>query len=68
MFVVFAFFAIFVHYGSPIWSVPLLFVATVIVTAFVGEMVARYFSEPVNRILRARWSEGPRQLGAVGDS
>jgi peptidoglycan/LPS O-acetylase OafA/YrhL len=68
MFVVFAFFAIFVHYGSPIWSVPLLFVTTVIVTALVGEMVARYFSEPINRILRARWSEGPRQLGAVSDS
>jgi len=31
MFVVFTFFAIFVHYGNPIWSVPLLFVATVIV-------------------------------------
>jgi peptidoglycan/LPS O-acetylase OafA/YrhL len=68
MFVVFAFFAIFVHYGSPIWSVPLLFAATVIVTALVGEMVARYFSEPINRILRARWSEGPRQLGGVSDS
>jgi peptidoglycan/LPS O-acetylase OafA/YrhL len=68
MFVIFAFFAIFVHYGSPIWSVPLLFAATVIVTAFVGEMVARYFSEPINRMLRARWSEGPRQLGGISDS
>jgi len=68
MFVVFAFFAIFVHYGSPIWSVLLLFVATVVVTALVGEMVARYFSEPINRMLRARWSEGPRQLGSVSDS
>jgi peptidoglycan/LPS O-acetylase OafA/YrhL len=68
MFVIFAFFAIFVHYGNPIWSVPLLFVSTVIATAVVGDLVARYFSEPVNRTLRERWSEGPRQLGGVSDS
>jgi peptidoglycan/LPS O-acetylase OafA/YrhL len=68
MFVVFASFAIFVHYGNPIWSVPLLFVSTVIATAVVGDLVGRYFSEPVNRTLRERWSEGPRQLGGVSDS
>ena len=68
MLVVFAFFAIFMHYGNLIWSVPLLFVATVIVTAVAGGMVARYFSEPVNRTLRERWSEGPRQVGGFSDS
>ena len=68
MFVVFAFFAIFVKYGSPIWSVPLLFVATVVVAAAAGEVVARFFSEPVNRMLRERWGDGPRQLGSVNDS
>jgi peptidoglycan/LPS O-acetylase OafA/YrhL len=68
MFVVFAFFAIFVHYGNPMWSVPLLFVATVIVTALVGDMVAHYFSEPINRMLRERWNQGPRQLGGISDS
>src|SRR5580704_5896829 len=56
MFVIFAFFAIFVHYGNLVWSVPLLFVSTVIATAVVGDLVARYFSEPVNRTLRERWS------------
>ena len=45
MFVVFALFAIFVKYGSPIWSVPLLFVVTVVVAAAAGDIVARFFSE-----------------------
>ncbi|HXN72143.1 MAG TPA: acyltransferase [Candidatus Acidoferrales bacterium] len=68
MFVVFALFAIFVKYGSPIWSVPLLFVATVVVAAAVGDIVARLFSEPVNRKLRERWGDGRRQMGSVNDS
>jgi peptidoglycan/LPS O-acetylase OafA/YrhL len=68
MFVVFAFFAIFMKCGSPIWSVPLLFVATVVVAAAAGDLVARFFSEPVNRTLRERWSDGRRQLGSVSDS
>lgn len=68
MFVVFAFFAIFVKYGNPIWSVPMLFVATVVVAAAAGEIVARFFSEPLNRMLRERWGDGRRQLGSVSDS
>jgi peptidoglycan/LPS O-acetylase OafA/YrhL len=68
MFVVFAFFVIFVHYGDPIWAVPLLFIATVIATAAIGDIIARFFSEPLNRILRARWSGPRRELGIVIDS
>jgi peptidoglycan/LPS O-acetylase OafA/YrhL len=65
MFVVFAFFAIFMKCGGPIWSVPLLFVAGIVVAAGTGDIVARFFSEPLNRMLRERWSHGPRQLGSV---
>jgi peptidoglycan/LPS O-acetylase OafA/YrhL len=65
MFVVFAFFAIFVKLGSPLWCVPLLFVASIVVAAGTGDLVARFFSEPLNRMLRERWSRGPRQLGSV---
>ena len=65
MFVVFAFFAIFVKFGSPLWCVPLLFIATIVVAAGTGDIVARFFSEPLNRMLRERWSHGPRQLGSV---
>jgi peptidoglycan/LPS O-acetylase OafA/YrhL len=68
MFVVFAFFAIFVKYGSPIWSVPLLFVTTVVVATAAGDIVARFFSEPLNRMLRERWSAGPRQLASISVS
>jgi peptidoglycan/LPS O-acetylase OafA/YrhL len=68
MFVVFAFFAIFVKYGSPIWSVPLLLVATVVVATAAGDIVARFFSEPLNRMLRERWSAGPRQLASISVS
>jgi peptidoglycan/LPS O-acetylase OafA/YrhL len=68
MFVVFALFGIFVKYGAPIWAVPLLFVATVVIAAAAGSLVARFFSEPVNRMLRQRWSNGRRQVGSVSDS
>jgi peptidoglycan/LPS O-acetylase OafA/YrhL len=68
MFVVFALFEIFMSYGHPAWAVLPLFVLTTIVAAIAGDLVARYFSEPVNRALRQRWREGPRQLGRVSDS
>jgi peptidoglycan/LPS O-acetylase OafA/YrhL len=59
MFVVFALFDLFMKAGHPLGAVPLLFVATVIVAAAIGALVARFFSEPVNRSLRERWGEGP---------
>jgi peptidoglycan/LPS O-acetylase OafA/YrhL len=65
MFVVFAFFAIFVKLGSPIWSVPLLFVVTVVVAAATGDLVARFFSEPLNRRLRERWNGVRREVGSI---
>jgi peptidoglycan/LPS O-acetylase OafA/YrhL len=68
MFVVFAFFAIFVKLGSPIWSVPLLFVVTVVVAAVTGDLVARFFSEPFNRRLRERWSDGRREVAGISVS
>jgi peptidoglycan/LPS O-acetylase OafA/YrhL len=68
MFVVFLFFAIFVKLGSPIWSVPLLFVVTVAVAAATGNLLARFFSEPLNRRLRERWNGGRREVGSISDS
>jgi peptidoglycan/LPS O-acetylase OafA/YrhL len=65
MFVVFALFAIFVKLGSPRWCVPLLFVTTIVVAAGTGDIVARFFSEPLNRMLRERWRHGPRKLNSV---
>jgi peptidoglycan/LPS O-acetylase OafA/YrhL len=68
MFVVFALFGIFMNYGHPAWAVLPLFLLTTLVAAIAGDLVAQYFSEPVNRALRQRWGKGPRQLGSVGDS
>lgn len=52
MFVVFVFFDLFLSIGKPIAAVPVLFLATILVSAVAGELVARFYSEPMNRRLR----------------
>ena len=54
MFVVMGFFDLFVAVGRPKGAVSLLFIAVIAVAGFLGEMAARYFSEPLNRMLRRR--------------
>jgi len=56
MFVVFAFFELFLRAGRPIPAIPLLFLATLLMSALAGTLTARLFSEPMNRRLR-RWFE-----------
>ena len=63
MFVVMAFFHVFVSFGKPRAAVSLLFVAVVAVSGFLGEIAARYFSDPMNRMLRYHWRRGGRKLG-----
>jgi peptidoglycan/LPS O-acetylase OafA/YrhL len=63
MFVVFAFFDLFVKRGSPMRAVPVLFVVTIVTAGLLGDLVARFYSEPMNRWLRTRWGE--RRLGSV---
>jgi peptidoglycan/LPS O-acetylase OafA/YrhL len=63
MFVVFAFFDLFVAIGKPMWAVPIVFVAAIVVAALLGHLVASFYSEPMNRKLRARW--GQNRLGTV---
>jgi peptidoglycan/LPS O-acetylase OafA/YrhL len=65
MFVVFALFNLFVTHGEHLSNVPALFVAVIFVAIVVGELVARFYSEPMNRELRKRWGEGPERLGSV---
>ena len=69
MFVVFALFALFTSIWSsglgrpihnrPIYAVPLLFVLVIGSAALLGSVVARFYSEPMNRFLR-------RRFGSVG--
>jgi peptidoglycan/LPS O-acetylase OafA/YrhL len=55
MFVVMGFFYLFVAGGRPHAAVTLLFLAVIVLSGILGEMVARYFSDPLNRMLRHHW-------------
>jgi peptidoglycan/LPS O-acetylase OafA/YrhL len=52
MFIVFAFFQLFLNTGKQIKLVPILFLTTILISGFVGDLVARLYSEPMNRVLR----------------
>ena len=65
MFVVFALFDTFVALHKRMRLVPVLFIATILIAALLGELVARFYSEPMNRSLRKRWGEGANRLGSV---
>jgi peptidoglycan/LPS O-acetylase OafA/YrhL len=65
MFLVFAFFGVFIAAGMRLEDVPLLFIGVILSAGIGGELVARYYSEPMNRLLRARWKDGPDRLGAA---
>ena len=56
MFVVFGFFGMFVAAGKPMRLVPVLFVATILVSGGLGAAVSSLYSEPLNRILRRHQS------------
>jgi peptidoglycan/LPS O-acetylase OafA/YrhL len=65
MFVVFALFGLFVAAGRPLAVVPLLFIGVIIVAGLLGYLVARFYSEPMNRLLRRRWGEDATRIGAA---
>ena len=54
MFVVFAMFGLFTKLGRPIRAVPVLFAIVILFAGIVGEVVARLYSDPMNRFLRRR--------------
>jgi peptidoglycan/LPS O-acetylase OafA/YrhL len=65
MFVVFGLFRFFLLAGQPLRAVPVLFLAVILSAGVLGELVARFYSEPMNRWLRKRWGDGPERLGSV---
>lgn len=65
MFVVFAFFDLFVKMGKPMRAVPVLFLTVILFSGLLGALVAHFYSEPMNRWLRKRWGDGPEKLGSV---
>ena len=60
MFVVFWAFGLFVRAGKPMWAVPGLFLGVIVVAGLLGEVVARFYSEPLNRLIRQKWWGGKR--------
>ena len=64
MFAVFALFDLFVFGGKSLGSVPFLFVATIFCAAVLGDLVARFYSEPLNWLLRRQW-RGRGELDSV---
>jgi len=67
MFVVFALFNAFVAIGKPMGAVPVLFVAVILIASAFGDLAARFYSEPMNRLLRRRSAGGQSRLGSVID-
>jgi peptidoglycan/LPS O-acetylase OafA/YrhL len=64
MFVVFAFFQLFVLAGKPMGAVLPLFIGVVLIAGLLGEVVARFYSEPLNRFIRDRWGNRPSNVGS----
>ena len=59
MFVVIGGFVLYMRLGQPARAVPVLFVAVLLSAAVLGELVARFYSEPMNGYLRRRWGVAP---------
>jgi peptidoglycan/LPS O-acetylase OafA/YrhL len=68
VFVVLGLFNLFVVVGKPMKAVPVLFIAAVLLAGILGELVARGYSEPMNRWLRKRWGVESKSLGSVIES
>jgi peptidoglycan/LPS O-acetylase OafA/YrhL len=65
MFVLFALLALFVEAGKPMRAVPLFFATAILLSGMLGAMVARFYSEPMNRRMRKRFGDGAERLGSV---
>jgi peptidoglycan/LPS O-acetylase OafA/YrhL len=65
VFIVLGLFHLFVAASKPMWAVPVLFLTVIFLAGILGELVARGYSEPMNRWLREQWGDGSRHLGSV---
>ena len=65
MFVVFTLFGLFKSAGLPLGAVPALFIGVILISGLMGELVARFYSEPMNRWIRQRFGDGADRLGSV---
>jgi peptidoglycan/LPS O-acetylase OafA/YrhL len=54
MFIVYGLFNLFVSLGKPILGVPILFIGVIFIAGVFGDIVARFNSDPLNKLLRKR--------------
>jgi peptidoglycan/LPS O-acetylase OafA/YrhL len=64
-FVVLTFFGLFLDAGRQMRWVPVLFVATILVSGFLGAAVARLYSEPMNSLLRRKLKSSAKKLSPI---
>jgi peptidoglycan/LPS O-acetylase OafA/YrhL len=67
MFIVVALFGVYLRLGKPLQAVLVLFLAVIVVAGVLGDLVARFYSEPMNRLLRRLFGDDARNMGAVAD-
>jgi peptidoglycan/LPS O-acetylase OafA/YrhL len=65
MFVVFALFGLFKSARLSPGALPVLFIGAILASGLLGALVARIYSEPMNRLVRRRFGDGPERLGGV---
>jgi peptidoglycan/LPS O-acetylase OafA/YrhL len=65
MFVVFALFGLFKPASLSQGALPVLFISVILISGLLGELVARIYSEPMNRLIRRRFADGPERFGGV---
>jgi peptidoglycan/LPS O-acetylase OafA/YrhL len=68
MFVVLAVFAFYARIARPFGLATVLFPIVFLLSALLGGLVARFYSEPTNWWLRQRFGEGPQRMGAAGET
>lgn len=66
MFVVLGVFALYVALGKPLRAVAGLFLTVILVSGVLGWLIARFYSEPMNRLLRRRFGAAPDGLDYAG--
>jgi hypothetical protein len=42
-----------------------LFIVVVVIAGLLGEVVARFYSEPLNRFIRNHWGNRPSNVGSL---
>jgi peptidoglycan/LPS O-acetylase OafA/YrhL len=65
MFVVLTLFATFVHFGKPLWGVPLFFAAALVFAGFLGLGMSVLYAEPLNRFIRRESGTDKASMGAA---